>query len=67
MSYTLYEINISINAESSHCGLIRNTFCMKHLLLHETSIITKYHNLILKVFKKKCPTTNVDMKNKVKV
>ena len=67
MSYTLYEINISVNAESSRCRLIQNTFCMKHLLLHETSIITKYHDLILKVFKKKCPTTNVDIKNKVNV
>ena len=67
MSYTLYEINIFVNAESSRCGLTRNTFSMKHLLLHKTSIIKKYHDLILKVFQKKCPTTNVDLKNKVNI
>ena len=67
MLYTLYQINILVNAESSRCGLIPNTFSMKHLLLHKTSIVTKYHDLILKVFKKKCPTTNVDVKNKVNV
>ena len=65
MSYTLYEINIFVNAESSHCGLIRNTFSMKYLLLHKTSTIKKYHDMILKVFEKKCPTTNEDLKNKV--
>ena len=36
-----------------------------HLLLHKTSIIKKYHDMILKVFEKKCPTTNEDLKNKV--
>ena len=65
MSYTLYEINILLNAESSRCALIRNTFSIKHLLFHKTSIIIKYHDMILKVFTKKCPTTNEDLKNKL--
>ena len=65
MSYTLYEINIFVNAESSRCGLIWNTCSIKHLLLHKTSIIIKYLDMILKVFENKCPTTNEDLKNKV--
>ena len=47
MSYTLYQINIFLNAECTHCGLIQNTFSIKHLLLHKTSRIIKYHDMIL--------------------
>ena len=38
---------------------------LSNLLLHKTSIIIKYHDMILKVFEKKCPTTNEDLKKKV--
>ena len=47
------------------CGLIWNTFSINHLLLHKTSRIIKYHDMILKVVQNKCPTTNEDLKNKV--
>ena len=65
MSYTLYQINIFLNAECTRCGLIQNTFSIKHLLLHGTSRIIKYHDMILELFQNICPTTNEDLKNKV--
>ena len=78
MTYTLYEINIFVNAQCTRCGLIHswfNTFSINHLLLQvtqfafqvnsSTSRIIKYHDMILKVVQNKCPTTNEDLKNKV--
>ena len=65
MSYTLYQINIFLNAECTRCGLIQNTFSIKHLVLHRTSRILKYHDMILELFQNICPTTNEDLQNKV--